>query len=97
MGQPVSAEMMAAAVSNPSLPAGWKEITNPPMLRAKYVIQGNGGSIADVNVSMLNGTGGGVMANVTRWRGQLGLSPMTEEDFSKQTQTVEVAGKKGTL
>jgi hypothetical protein len=97
MGQPVSAEMMAAAVSNPSLPAGWKEIPNPPMLRAKYVIQGNGGSIADVNVSMLNGTGGGVMANVTRWRGQLGLSPMTEEDFSKQTQTVEIRGEKGTL
>jgi len=97
MGQPVSAEMMATAVSNPSLPAGWKEIPNPPMLLAKYVIQGNGGAMADVNVSMLGGTGGGVMANVTRWRGQLGLSPMTEEDFSKQAQTVDVAGKKGTL
>jgi hypothetical protein len=96
MGQPISAETMATAVSNPSLPAGWKEIPNPPMLLAKYVIQGDGGAKAEVNVSMLNGTGGGAMANVTRWRGQLGLAPLTEEDFSKQAQAVDVAGKKGT-
>ena len=37
------------------------------------------------------------MPNVTRWRGQLGLAPMSEEDFSKQAQTVDVAGAKGTL
>ena len=97
MGQPISAEAMATAVSNPSLPAGWKEIPNPQMLLAKYVIQGSGDAKAEVNVSMLSGTGGGVMANVTRWRGQLALAPMTEEDFSKQAQTVDVAGRKGTL
>jgi len=78
------------------LPAGWKEIPNPPMLLAKYVIQ-SGDAEAQVNVSMLDGTGGGVMANVTRWRGQLGLPPMSEEDFSKVAQTVDVAGNKGTL
>ena len=97
MGQPVSAEAMATAVSNPSLPAGWKEIPNPPMLLAKYVIPGGGDAKAEVNVSMLNGTGGGALANVTRWRGQLGLAPMSEEDFSKTAQTVDVAGGKGTL
>jgi hypothetical protein len=35
--------------------------------------------------------------NVTRWRNQLGLAPMSEEDFSKQAQTVDVGGAKGTL
>jgi hypothetical protein len=97
MGQPISAETMATAISNPSLPAGWKGIPNPPMLLAKYVIQGDGEAKAEVNVSMLNGTGGGALANVTRWRGQLGLAPMSEEDFSKQAQTVDIAGGKGTL
>ena len=97
MGQPLSAETMATAVSNPSLPAGWKEIPNPPMLLAKYVIPGAGDAKAEVNVSMLNGTGGGALANVTRWRGQLGLAPMSEEDFSKTTQTIDTAGGKGTL
>jgi hypothetical protein len=97
MGQPISAEAMASAVSNPSLPAGWKEIPNPPMLLAKYVIPGAGDAKAEVNVSMLNGTGGGVLANVTRWRGQLGLAPMSEEDFSKAAQAVDIRGSKGTL
>jgi hypothetical protein len=50
-----------------------------------------------VSVSMLAGQGGGVIANVNRWRGQLGLSPLSEEDFSKQAQTVDVMGGQGTL
>jgi hypothetical protein len=87
----------AAANSGVAVPAGWKEIPNPQMLLAKYVIQGSGDAEAQVNVSMLNGTGGGVMMNVTRWRNQLGLAPMSEEDFSKQAQTVDVGGAKGTL
>jgi hypothetical protein len=87
----------ATAAANPTLPAGWTEIPNPPMLLAKYEIQGSGDAKAEVNVSQLSGTGGGPLANVTRWRGQLGLSPMTEEDFSKTAQTIEVAGNKGTL
>jgi hypothetical protein len=87
----------ATANSGEPLPAGWKEVPNPQMLLAKYVIQGNGDAKAEVNISMLAGQGGGVMMNVTRWRGQLGLSPMSEDDFSKQVQTVNVAGGKGTL
>jgi len=93
--EPAPAE--TAANSNGALPAGWKEIPNPQMLLAKFVIQGSGGAQADVNISMLAGQGGGVMMNVTRWRGQLGLPPMSEEDFSKQARTVDVAGVKGTL
>jgi hypothetical protein len=96
MTQPAPADA-APATSGGSLPAGWKEISNPPMLLAKYVIQGDSGATADVNISMLNGTGGGALANVTRWRNQLGLSPLSEEDFSKQAQTIDVAGSKGTL
>jgi hypothetical protein len=100
MSMPESAPADAAAIPaapSGSLPAGWKEIPNPQMLMAKYVIQGSGDTKAEVNVSMLAGMGGGALANVTRWRGQLGLPPMSEEDFSKQAQSVDVAGVKGTL
>jgi hypothetical protein len=87
----------APSTSGGALPSGWTEVPSPQMLLAKYVIQGNGDAKAEVNVSMLNGTGGGVMPNVTRWRGQLGLPPLSEEDWSKQAQTIDVAGNKGTL
>jgi hypothetical protein len=60
------------------------------------VIQ-NGDARADVNISMLNGTGGGLLMNVNRWRGQLGLAPITEEDFSKQATSLDLAGGKGTV
>ena len=86
----------AATSSGVALPAGWKEIPNPQMLLAKYVIQGSGDAKAEVNISMLAGQGGGVMMNVTRWRGQLGLPPMSEEDFSKQAATLDVGGSKAT-
>jgi hypothetical protein len=85
------------AASGAAVPAGWTEIPNPQMLLAKYVIQGNGDAKADVNVSMLAGQGGGVMMNITRWRGQLGLPPLSEEDFSKQAQIVDLAGAKATV
>jgi hypothetical protein len=87
----------ATVNSGGTLPAGWKEIPNPQMLLAKYVIQGSGDAKAEVNISMLAGQGGGVMMNVTRWRGQLGLPPMSEEDFSKQMATLDVGGSKATV
>jgi hypothetical protein len=91
-----SAAATASATSVP-LPAGWKELPPSQFLLAKYVIEGSGDAKAEVNVSMLAGTGGGVMPNINRWRGQLGLAPLSEEDFSKQAQSVDVAGGKGTL
>ena len=97
MSMPTADAPVKPTASNAILPAGWQEIPNPPMLLAKYVIQGADEAKAEVNVSMLAGTGGGALANVTRWRGQLGLSPMSEEDFSKTAQSVDVAGAKGTL
>jgi hypothetical protein len=93
----VPASAQGGAETGAALPAGWKEIPNPQMLLAKYVIQGSGDTKADVNISMLNGQGGGVMMNITRWRGQLGLPPLSEEDFSKQAQTVDVGGGKATV
>jgi hypothetical protein len=86
----------AAPVSTPGLPDGWKEIPNPPMLLAKYVIQGPGTAKAEVNISQ-PGTGGGLLMNVNRWRNQLGLPPFSQDDLSKQTQTIDWPGGKATL
>jgi hypothetical protein len=91
-----SAATVPAAAGTP-VPAGWKELPPSQFLLAKYLIQGADGAQADVNISMMGGTGGGLVANVTRWRGQLGLPPLSEEDFSKQAQSVETPWGKGTL
>jgi hypothetical protein len=97
MGADPMAPAEAAPVSVPGLPDGWKEIPNPPMLLAKYVIQGNGDAKAEVNISQLEGTGGGLMMNINRWRGQLNLPALSEEDFSKEAHAMDIAGTQATL
>lgn len=85
-----------------SVPAGWQEGPLAQFLIAKYIIPGTGDAKAEVNVSSLNGDGGGLLANVNRWRRQLGVGPISEADLSKlesidtgsgKAALVEISGK----
>jgi len=60
---------------NWQVPVGWQEVAAGQFLVAKFTLTGDGGATAAVNVSSSPGDGGGLAANVNRWRGQLGLSP----------------------
>jgi hypothetical protein len=73
-----------------TVPAGWQEGQLTQFLVAKYFIAGADGAQAAVNVSLLAGDGGGLAANVNRWRGQLGLPPVAEI----LTSSIDVAGVK---
>jgi hypothetical protein len=74
------------------MPPDWQEVPPSEFLVAKFSIAGADGAVAQVNVSSLAGEGGSLLANVNRWRGQLGLPPVTEEDeFSKMVSPIEVA------
>lgn len=92
-----SATTANPANSDRTAPAGWQQQPPTEFLLAKYVVEGDGGAKAEVNVSSLNGTGGGVFMNVNRWRGQLGLSQISEGDLTKQTSTFSAAGEQATL
>jgi hypothetical protein len=79
-----------------TVPAGWKEISGGQFLFAKFLIAGEGDAKAAVNVSSSAGDGGGLAANLNRWRAQLGQSPWSEAELQKNTQEIEVLGGKGT-
>lgn len=79
------------------VPAGWKEIPGGQFLVAKFTLTGDGGAQAAVNVSMSAGDGGGLAANVNRWRGQLGQTPWSEADLQKQTKEIPVASGTATV
>jgi hypothetical protein len=79
-----------------TVPAGWKEISGGQFLFAKFLIAGEGDAKAAVNVSTSAGDGGGSLANVNRWRGQLGLGAWSEADLQKNVQEIEVTGGKAT-
>jgi hypothetical protein len=78
-------------------PPGWQEVPAGQMLVAKFVIGGTAGSKAELNISNLGGTGGGLLANLNRWRNQLGLAPVADSDLQKQLQPLDVSGGKAML
>jgi hypothetical protein len=63
---------------NWQVPSGWQEVNAGQFLVAKFMISGQNGATAAVNVSSSSGDGGGLAPNVNRWRGQLGLQPEDE-------------------
>lgn len=61
-------------------PADWKPEKAGQFLTASYSLPSGG----RVTVSKLAGDGGGLAANINRWRGQVGLKPLAEKDVAGQ-------------
>ena len=80
-----------------TIPSGWQPLPPSQFLLAEFSISGANGKKADVNVAELGGEGGGLLPNVNRWRGQLGLSPAAENDLPLMTQSLDVPGGQATL
>ena len=96
----VTGGMVSDSGSQPAwtIPAGWQEMPPSEFLLAKFSITNADGAAAQVNVSSLAGEGGGLIANVNRWRGQLGLPPVTQKDeFSKMVTSLAVANGQAEL
>jgi hypothetical protein len=68
-------------------PEGWKEIPDPKGIRNVVFEIDNGA----VEVGVMS-AGGGLLMNVNRWRGQVHLQPIDDEQLHKETQPIEVAG-----
>jgi hypothetical protein len=79
------------------VPTGWKEIDAGQFLVAKFIVTGSDNSQAAVNVSMSAGDGGGVLGNVNRWRGQLGLGQQSQAEVDKLVKSVDIQGGKAML
>ena len=76
-----------------TIPPDWKSQPPSEFLLAEFSIQTNGVT-AEVNVAELNGDGGGLQANVNRWRGQLGLPQISETDLPALSTSIDSANGK---
>ena len=79
-----------------TVPDGWQPAPLSQFLIAKFSITAADGAQAAVNVSSLAGDGGGLTANVNRWRGQLDLAPLADADLAN-LPTIDVSGGTATL
>jgi predicted small secreted protein len=88
-----------ADATNPqwTVPKDWEEGKAAPMRRATFVVKGVDGQSAEVAISAFPGDVGGLLANVNRWRGQIGLGPVAPDEVASITADVEINGAKLTV
>jgi hypothetical protein len=78
------------------LPRGWTEQRDAGGMRYATLVAPVEGRL-DVSVTVLPGDAGGELANVNRWRGQIGLAPFDETALAASRRPVAApAGRIGT-
>lgn len=80
-----------------TLPSGWKEERGAGGERLATLRFGRGDPLLELTVVRLEGTAGGALANVNRWRGQLGLEPVSAGELARVTFAQEVGGAPATV
>ena len=88
--------MPPAAVNNEikwRAPKGWKELPPSEMRTASFSAEGKDGLKADISVVVLAGPGGGDLANINRWRGQLNLGPISEAELPSLSKKISPGGR----
>lgn len=80
-----------------SVPADWSEKEPGPMVFKSFMATDAQGKTAAITVSFLGGEGGGLFANVNRWRGQLGLDPVDPDKLDSVTQHLDTTAGAATL
>jgi hypothetical protein len=79
------------------LPAGWKEAAASRMSVASFILAGEGGGEAQLNITPLPSLAGREAGIVNMWRQQAGLSELSDDEAAKTLKPVEVAGEQGKL
>ncbi|MGD0059716.1 MAG: hypothetical protein ABSD58_09895 [Verrucomicrobiia bacterium] len=89
----------ASDAPNPqwSVPADWQPGNPSSMRRATFLVKGTDGQTAEIAVSVFPGDVGGLMANINRWRGQIGLGPVAPDEIAGITSNLDVNGTKSTV
>lgn len=81
---PVGSEVSEAPPSKRDwkVPGEWKELPAGQMQAAKFVVPPRGSAKAEVSVSIFPSDTGGTLANVNRWRRQIGLPEVQQAELN---------------
>jgi hypothetical protein len=80
-----------------NVPTQWVEGAPRAMVLKSFSVAGEAGAKAEITISSLLGTGGGLLLNVNRWRGQLGQGPIEAGQLDGLTETVATLDGTATL
>lgn len=96
-GQLAQAQPPAAAPDIPvnsapirwSTPSSWRELPADGIRKGSFAVEGENGGQAQVSITSFPGNVGGVLANVNRWRSEVVLPPIGQEELSSKPVTVD--------
>jgi len=94
---PTPADSSAAPDSTPqasltwTAPTDWQAKPLGAMRLGSFSVSSDAGN-ADISVIAFPGEAGGLLPNINRWRGQLGLAPVAEGDLPGATTALDGAG-----
>lgn len=75
-------------------PNHWQDKGASGMRKGTFAITGEGGATGELAITAFPGDVGGDVANVNRWRGQVGLPAQTPDEVMKSIQRIEANGVK---
>jgi hypothetical protein len=75
------------------VPEGWAVQADPSGMSEAAFQVSDGQHVAKITVVPLPGPAGGLVQNVNRWRGQIGLEPVSEEQLRSELSAIEVGGR----
>lgn len=79
------------------VPRGWQEKPGSGFRYATFVVPGTGAMTGDLSVTVLEGDAGGLLSNVNRWRGQIGLPELTDAQLPGDSKKIRPGGRSMTL
>jgi hypothetical protein len=75
------------------LPSGWREVADPrPPRKATLIVPGEPAP-ADLSVTVFPGDVGGLLANINRWRREVGLAEIDQSQIHDVSSHVNVEGQ----
>jgi hypothetical protein len=79
----------STAGSKWNAPATWKVVSPGQMQIAKFLVPEQGTAKADVTIAVFPNSTGGNLANVNRWRNQIGLPPTSESEVAQLAKPLD--------
>lgn len=73
-------------------PSHWQPKAPGSVRKGSYAVPGEGGAAGDLAITAFPGDTGGLVANVNRWRGQIGLSPISEAEVKSSIEHLDSNG-----
>lgn len=94
-GRPASAAKAPGKPLAWTVPGGWEEQAGSRIRLGQFAVPGPDGTKAELGVTMFPGNVGGELANVNRWRDELGLVEIGEKEVA--SSSVAVGSESGKL